>query len=32
MNEIICPHSHKAFIIDEAGYDAILRQVRYHSI
>jgi transposase-like protein len=22
MNEIICPHCHKAFTIDEAGYAA----------
>lgn len=28
MNEIICPHCHKAFKVDEAGYAAILKQVR----
>lgn len=28
MNEIICPHCHKAFKIDEAGYSDILKQVR----
>ncbi|MFY9258895.1 MAG: DUF2130 domain-containing protein [Gallionella sp.] len=28
MNEIICPHCNKAFKIDEAGYAAILKQVR----
>lgn len=28
MNEIICPHCGKAFKIDEAGYAAILKQVR----
>lgn len=28
MNEIICPHCHKAFKIDEAGYADILKQVR----
>lgn len=28
MNEIICPHCHKAFKIDEAGYAHILKQVR----
>jgi hypothetical protein len=28
MNEIICPHCHKAFKIDEAGYANILKQVR----
>ena len=28
MNDIICPHCHKAFKIDEAGYAEILRQVR----
>ena len=28
MNDIICPHCHKAFKIDEAGYADILRQVR----
>lgn len=31
MNEIICPHCHKAFTIDEAGYAEILKQVRDHS-
>jgi hypothetical protein len=30
MNEIICPHCHKAFKIDEAGYADILKQVRNH--
>lgn len=28
MHEIICPHCAKAFKIDEAGYAAILKQVR----
>ena len=28
MNEIICPHCKKAFKIDEAGFAAILKQVR----
>ena len=28
MNDIICPHCHKAFKIDEAGYADILKQVR----
>lgn len=28
MNEIICPHCHKAFKIDDAGYADILKQVR----
>ncbi len=28
MNEIVCPHCHKAFKIDEAGYAAIVKQVR----
>ena len=28
MHEIICPHCSKAFKIDEAGYAAILKQVR----
>jgi len=28
MNEIICPHCHKAFKIDEAGYADILKQIR----
>ncbi len=28
MNEIICPHCHKAFKVDEAGYANILKQVR----
>ena len=28
MNEAICPHCHKAFKIDEAGYADILKQVR----
>lgn len=30
MHEIICPHCHKAFKIDEAGYADILKQVRDH--
>lgn len=30
MNEIICPHCHKAFKVDEAGYAAIVKQVRDH--
>ena len=30
MNEIICPHCHKAFKVDEAGYADILKQVRDH--
>lgn len=30
MNEIICPHCHKAFKIDEAGYADIVKQVRDH--
>jgi hypothetical protein len=28
MNEIVCPHCHKAFKIDDAGYAEILKQVR----
>ena len=28
MNEIICPHCQKAFKVDDAGYAAILKQVR----
>jgi hypothetical protein len=28
MNEIICPHCHKAFKVDEAGYADIVKQVR----
>ena len=28
MNEIICPHCHKAFQVDEAGYADLLKQVR----
>ena len=28
MQEIICPHSKKAFKVDEAGYADILKQVR----
>jgi hypothetical protein len=28
MNEIICPHCHKAFKIDESGYADIIKQVR----
>jgi len=31
MHEIICPHCHKAFKIDEAGYADILKQVRDHA-
>jgi hypothetical protein len=31
MTEIICPHCHKAFKIDEAGYADILQQVRDHA-
>ena len=31
MNEIICPHCHTAFTIDEAGYADILKQVRDHA-
>lgn len=27
-NEIVCPHCHKAFTVDEAGYAAIVQQVR----
>jgi len=30
MNDIICPHCHKAFKVDEAGYADILKQVRNH--
>lgn len=30
MNEIICPHCHKAFKVDEAGFADILKQVRDH--
>ena len=30
MHEITCPHCHKAFKIDEAGYADILKQVRDH--
>ena len=30
MNEIICPHCHKACKVDEAGYADILKQVRDH--
>ena len=30
MNEIICPHCHRAFKVDEAGYADILKQVRDH--
>jgi len=30
VNEIICPHCHKAFKIDEAGFADILKQVRDH--
>ena len=28
MNDIICPHCHKAFKVDEAGYASIVQQVR----
>jgi hypothetical protein len=28
MHEITCPHCHKAFQVDEAGYAAIVKQVR----
>lgn len=28
MHEIICPHCHKQFSVDEAGYASILKQVR----
>ena len=28
MNEIVCPHCHKAFKVDDAGYADILKQVR----
>ena len=28
MHEIVCPHCHKAFQIDEAGYAELLMQVR----
>jgi len=28
MNEIICPHCHKVFQVDEAGFANILKQVR----
>jgi len=27
MNEVVCPHCHKAFKVDEAGYADILKQV-----
>ena len=30
MNEIICPSCKKAFKVDEAGFAAILKQVRDH--
>jgi hypothetical protein len=30
MNEIICPNCKKAFKVDEAGFAAILKQVRDH--
>lgn len=30
MHEVICPHCHKAFKIDEAGYAEIIQQVRNH--
>jgi hypothetical protein len=28
MHDIICPHCHKAFKVDESGYADILKQVR----
>ena len=28
MNEIICPHCHRAFQVDESGYAAIVQQIR----
>lgn len=28
MNEISCPHCHKAFKVDEAGYANLIKQVR----
>ena len=28
MREILCPHCKKAFKIDEAGYEAIVKQIR----
>lgn len=31
MNNIQCPHCHKAFKVDESGYAEILRQVRDHT-
>ena len=30
MNDIICPNCKKAFKVDEASFDAILKQVRDH--
>lgn len=30
LHEIICPHCSKAFKVDEAGYESILKQVRDH--
>lgn len=30
MYDIICPHCTKAFMIDEAGFADILKQVRGH--
>ena len=30
MNDIICPNCNKAFKIDEASFDNILKQVRDH--
>ena len=27
MNEIVCPHCHTAFKVDETGYAEILKQV-----
>jgi hypothetical protein len=30
MNDIICPNCKKAFKVDEAGFAAILKQVRDH--
>lgn len=30
MQDIICPHCHKAFKIDEAGFAEIIKQIRDH--
>lgn len=30
MNEIVCPHCHKIFKVDESGFADILKQVRDH--